>query len=84
MIHAEQIQYRGVKVVDRNRLLLRPLTKLVAGADHLAAFDLRARHPHSCCISASFVRAMVYRLRMIPGQLSQSRTGNAPPPWASL
>jgi len=37
MIHAEQIQYRGVKVVDRNRLLLRPVTKLVAGSDHLAA-----------------------------------------------
>src|SRR5215470_10807076 len=41
MIHAQQVQDGSVQVVDRDRLLLGLVSELVAGADRLAALDLR-------------------------------------------
>src|SRR5689334_5233458 len=46
VIDPKEVQYRGVKIVDRDGLLLRLITELVAGSDNLAALDPRSRHPH--------------------------------------
>src|SRR6266571_1423057 len=46
VIQSQQVQHRGVKVVDGHHLLFRLQAEFVAGADHLPALDARASHPY--------------------------------------
>src|SRR5262249_31049956 len=46
VIDAEQVQHRGVQVMDGDGLLLGFIPELVAGSDDLTAFDAGAGHPY--------------------------------------
>lgn len=47
VIEAEQVKHGGVEVVDVGAILGRAQSDRVGGADHLAAFDSAAGHPHA-------------------------------------
>ena len=46
VIKAEQVQNRGVQVVDVDLLLDRPKAEFIGGAMHVPALDAAARQPH--------------------------------------
>src|SRR5258708_35114981 len=47
VIHSQQVQNRGVQIVNGDGLLLRLVAEFIARADGLSALDLRTRHPHA-------------------------------------